>query len=464
MLLLLLAVCSLAGPREGPERIDAEHTDRLAGEDVALGLTRPSEPPEETQLSLRPLVRLSEGDLVPVDRWGDPEPGAVSLRAGGEAWARHGLLEAHALLWAGADLAPGGASLRAQALRLGLRTPGFWLALAHEPRWVGPGKHGSLIMGDSAGSLPGADLGGTWRFPGRADVLGRFTASTSWGWIPERRHGPDFPGWLIMDLRWQPLPQIELGASRRAVYGGWEDGGARPVDPWQLLLPTEPHVEDDPDRLLHDSDEAAAIDARVVLPVGQWLEQPVDYVEIWAQHGGEDVIRGELGPLPWPQLAGVANLYGVEVVAGPAYLGAEAAIIEDDLFRWYTGHRLYHDGWTLDARSLGHPRGGDARSWVVWLGWQQQERWLEASLERVHRVLVADLVQDTVFVFPEAEVRHEIHLRGSLPLPDRGVLALDLGLAPVRGSGFVGGSREVEHRVELRWIGQGWASGNRQHP
>ncbi len=455
MLLLLLASITQAGPRDGPERIRAEHEVRLAGEDRLLGLGLPAEAPEEPPVVLRPLARLSEGDLIPVDRWGDTEPGEASLRLGAEAWAEHGILEAHALLWAGGDLAPGGAHLRAQALRLGIRTPGFWLALAQEPRWVGPGRHGSLVLGDSGGSLPGVDLGGTWRFPGAGDVLGRFGASTSWGWIPERRHGPDYPGWLLMDLRWKPLPQVELGASRRAIFGGWEDGSLRPVDPLQLLLPSEPHVEDDPDRLLHDSDEAAAIDARLLLPVGRWLRQPVDYVELWVQHGGEDLIDSELGSLPWAQLAGVANLYGGEVVAGSLYLGSELAIIEDDSFRWYTGHRLYHDGWTLDGRSLGHPRGGDSRSWAIWLGWQEASWWLEGSLERVHRVLVADLVQDTVFVFPEAELRHEAHLRGSLALPDWGVFALDLGLAPVQGAAFLPGESGVEHRLEIRWTGPG---------
>ena len=64
---------------------------------------------------------------------------------------------------------------------------------------------------------------------------------------------------------------LELGATRAALF--WGEGR-----PWPgvlpLLLPIDPHVEDDPDQLLPDQDEIAALDATLRLHPGRvdWLE------------------------------------------------------------------------------------------------------------------------------------------------------------------------------------------------
>ena len=49
---------------------------------------------------------------------------------------------------------------------------------------------------------------------------------------------------------------------------------ARPSPKWgQLILPTDPHVYDDPDGLLPDQDELAALDARLDVAFGPLIGQ-----------------------------------------------------------------------------------------------------------------------------------------------------------------------------------------------
>jgi hypothetical protein len=57
---------------------------------------------------------------------------------------------------------------------------------------------------------------------------------------------------------------FEMGATRMGIFGG--EGRPSP-DLAQLLIPTDPHVVDDPDQELPDQDEIAALDGRLTLPL-----------------------------------------------------------------------------------------------------------------------------------------------------------------------------------------------------
>jgi hypothetical protein len=434
-----------------PEDADVAAALDLLRSDVAPELEGHAEGLQRPILAVRPGVRLAVGTLAPVHASGDVEPGLLSARAEADAWLGWGPLEARAVARAGADVAPLSAVFLPE-WRVGVRTEGFVAALTQEERWFGPARHGALLYGDAARPLPAAEIGGDWRFSGKADALGRFSARALVGWLPGERRDVDRPGWLVMDARWAPIRGLELGATRNAIFGGWEDGRLRPIDVGQLLLPTDPHVEGDPDRQEADTDERASLDARVTLPVAELVGGPVDYVEAYVQHGGEDVIARRLGPVPLPSLAGAANVYGGEIAAGPWYAGVEAAVIEDDLYRWYTGHRVYHDGWTVDGVSAGHPRGGDQASTIVRLGRVAPEAIsVEASWEHVRRVQVADLVQDTLFVFPTAEVADWIGVRVSRPGLRSAAWAVELQGGALRGEDFVPGADALRYRAAVTW-------------
>lgn len=419
MIAALLVALALGGPWEDAADVDA----RVAQEPALHG--GPADPCHGPAGPLREVCRegglagslggsLVAGSWTEPLRAGDAEAGLLSARLRALGAARTGVFEAHLGLRAGGDVAPGSAQLFADTWRVGIRHGGLAVALSQEDRWVGPGRRGSLVLTDHALPLPGGEVSGTWAWPWG---LGHSSAWLGMGWIPERRRGPDFPGWLLVDLRWAPRPWVELGLSRRSVYGGWEDGTLRPVDVGQLLLPTRPHVEGDPDREEADTDEGAALDLRLSLPLAAWVGGPVDLVELAVQHGGEDVIARKLGPVPYPSLAGVGNLYRLEVVVGDWSGAVERAVLEDDLFRWYTGHRVYHDSWTLRGMSLGHPWGGDMRTWSV--GVAHRGVWMAGlRVEQVHRVLVLDRVDDEVFTALTAEERvavtgHVGHVAGA---------------------------------------------------
>ena len=399
-------------------------------------------------LRVEPRVSLAIGDRTPAHADGDVEAGLVSARASADVRLYHGLFEAQLRPEFGIDAIRGVSALaELPEWRLGVRTHGFHATAGAASRWFGPGRDGTLLVTDHARPLPALDVGGDARLPGKADLLGRFGVSFLAGALPGARSDVDHPLWLLLDLRWAPVPWIEVGLARNAVFGGSEGGVARPIRWGQVILPTHPHVYDDPEQIEADTDERAAWDVRITPPLGRWGVPVLDYAEVAIQHGGEDVITRRGGLFPWPTLAGSANVYGAEIGALPYSAGVEVAVIEDDLYRWYVGHRVYHDGWTVDGAPIGHPNGGDQRTTTVRIG-RFVDRGLAVDVlyRHTHRVDVADLVGDTLFVFPAAEVRDEIGLRGSTWLGQTARITVDLGAGPVRGRGFVPGDHDVEWR------------------
>jgi hypothetical protein len=422
------------------------------------GLTLPEHAtasPESTldsgwRLWARPWTRSAEGNFRPKTQNGDTEDGWFSARVGLDTGARAGPAVVELRGRTGLDLigSEGPLDLAAETWKLGLETERFHLRFGQIPRWIGPGRHGSLVFTNLAQPPPGGDLGGKLQLPGKA---GEVEALMAAGWLGGARADVDSPGWLLMDIRWTH-PIFEIGWARSSIFGGYEEGVARPVDLGQLLLPTQPHVEDDPLHLLPDTDELAAWDIRLRLPVGEWFELPIDALEAYIQHGGEDIIARQLGPIPYPTLAGVANLYGIAIAARQLTLEAELAVLEDDLFRWYTGHRVYHDGWTHGGDSLGHPWGGDQRDLVVRGAWLESEAW-SASLafEWVRRLEVADRIESTVYVLPGIEQRRYVHGAGALWLPEGAQFQLEVSVGTVENADFLLGKRRIEHRVGLTY-------------
>lgn len=370
------------------------------------------ETPWRTAYAATAAARLGVGGLVPDYQGGDAEPGAAALRGGVGGRAYSGPFSAVAELEGRIDL--GGAAAAGLALPeawAGLDNGSLNVGFGLRDRWQGPGRFGSLLLTDNARPAPLASVG--WESPD-VRILGRVHLEGGAGWLDGERSDVSHPGWLWMDFRWLPLPLLELGAGRSGLFGG--EGRPRP-GLFELLVPLEPHVYDDPDQIEADQDEIAALDARLTLPLGRWSGQStsvangrrradgIDVVELYWQYGGEDVIaRRNLG-VPAPALAGVANLYGAEALAGPLGVNVELARILDDYFRWYTGHRVYHEGFTRESRSMGHAAGGDAIRRSVAASWQQAEWGVELWGERQTRVGVVEATGDAVLALAVDEER-----------------------------------------------------------
>jgi hypothetical protein len=305
----------------------------------------------------------------------------------------------------------------------GVHTANWRAGFGVEERWLGPGRHGGLMLTDHARPAP---LGSVAHEGRLGERWGRVRAEVGAGWLDAPRTDVDNPGWLLMDVRWAPHPIVEVGATRMSLFGG----SGRPAPKLgQLILPTDPHVENDPEGLLPDQDEIAALDLRVTLPVGAWFNGPrkdagqgfaLDYLEAWMQYGGEDVIARSIGPVPVPSLAGIANLWGGEVGFGALTANIEWARVMDDRFRWYTGHRIYHEGFVQDAESMGHPNGGDSRTWTMAVKWMPGPWGVEVLGSDRLKVGAVDMGQGQLRTLLYDEHAHTLGIRGWWMSGDRG--------------------------------------------
>lgn len=391
--------------------------------------------------TFRPSATVAVGTLEPDEHSGDTEPGVFSARV---RPAVAGYAGPFALRFAPDlgldDLTP---SVRWRVWG-GVSTAHYTLGFGKQDRWIGPGRHGNLLL-DSQAEPPWLGSGSIeGKLPAELAILGRFRAEIGAGWMDLPRTDVQDPGLLLMDFRWSPVPYGEIGLTRLSMFGG---EGRPAVDFGQLLVPSEPHVYDDPDLTQPDQNEQASIDLRVTLPIGKWTKGPLRYVEGWWEYGGEDMIVRHLGTVPYPALAGVANLYGGEVGIGPVTATGEVAVLMDDYFRWYVGHRVYHAGFTQDGEVLGYPSGGDARTIYGALRWDA-DRWrARAWGEQVRRVCVLEVVNDHVFALPTEEHRLQFGADGGLPLRHGGHVGLGVAYAHVTGVNFVDGETADEFRV-----------------
>lgn len=395
---------------------------------------------------VRPGLRVAEGTLAPVNLDGAEEPGALTATTDLDLNAYAGPWLVQVRPEVGLDVGPGvtpGFSL-AEAWA-GVLTPGFRAGFGKRNRWFGPGRHAALLVSDHAEPPPMGEVAGEGRLPGWGAHLGRFRGEVGLGWLDRPREDVSRPGLLRMDLRWRPCPAFELGATRLSLFGGV---GRPPVDVGQLILPTEPHVDDDPEKVLADQNEMASLDFRLTLPLRRWTGLPVEHVEAWWQYGGEDVRAVQSAGIPYPSLAGVGNLYGGEVKTGRLALTVEHVRVLDDYFRWYTGHRVYHEGFTQDGEPLGFFAGGDAE--LTWAGarWEGQTWRTRASVEHLRRVGVIEALNDRLFTLMTEERRWTVGADGAVAL-GRAWLSAGAAVSPVTGAGFVPGAHRVEHRV---WV------------
>ena len=395
---------------------------------------------------LRPTASVDVGNLSPTNVSGDEAPGWFGPRVGARGVVYAGPMVLRAAPSVGLDVAPGVTpTVRVPELWMGYDSGKGWFGVGQQDRWMGPGEHGSLLLSDNAVAPWMLNGGLDGHFPGWARHLGRFRVEMGVGVLAEPRTDVPLPGLLLMDFRWLPVPELEIGVNRLSIFGG---EGRPAVDFSQLLLPTEPHVSDDPDKLLADQDELATVNIKVNAPLHRWLGGPFGHLSGWWEYGGEDMIVRKLGDVPYPALAGVANLYGGELSMGPVVATGEYARLMDDAFRWYVGHRVYHEGFTQDGQVMGHFGGPDSETasgqLSVWgKGWRARG-WGDWT----RRVGVIDTANGKVYTLQNEERRY------------RGGLGLDLDVHGLwLSGGYTYGQTEnanftdrrdtVEHRFVL---------------
>jgi len=226
-----------------------------------------------------------------------------------------------------------------------------WLIAGQIPTYWGPGHEGSLIRGDASRPVYGLTMQraeqqafetkwlswiGPWQYQAFAGQLDDYHA------IPDAKL-------LGFRLTAQPLPYLELGASRILQWGG--EGRSESFDTlWNAIKGNDNFDDGDLDK----SNQIAGFDAR--LNLNHWGGVPIS---LYGQYVGED----EAGLLPSKKmyLAGVD--YSSQFNNMPFQLYTEWADTRTngDVQGISYNHYIYQDGYYQHGFPLGHAMGGDGQ-------------------------------------------------------------------------------------------------------
>lgn len=230
-----------------------------------------------------------------------------------------------------------------------------WLIAGQIPTYWGPGHDGSLIRGDASRPVYGFTMQraeqkafetkwlswiGSWQYQVFAGQLDDYSA------VPNAKL-------LGMRLTAQPLPYLELGASRTLQWGG--EGRS---ESWNTLWDAIKGNDNVEEGEIDKSNQIAGLDARLNLQ--QWFNVPLS---LYGQFVGED----EAGLLPSRKmyLAGVD--YSSQVKNMPFQLYAEWADTRTngDVWGYSYNHYIYQDGYYQHGFPLGHAMGGDGEMYSL---------------------------------------------------------------------------------------------------
>lgn len=230
-----------------------------------------------------------------------------------------------------------------------------WVVAGQIPTYWGPGHDGSLIRGDASRPVYGLTLQ-------RADQAAFETKWLSWigpwqyqvfaGQLDDYKAVPDAK--LIgMRLTIQPLPYLEIGASRMLQWGG--EGKLNSFSSlWEALKGNDNFD----DRSLDKSNQLAGVDARVNLT--HWFDIPIS---LYTQVIGED----EAGYLPSRKFYSAGAEYSSSYRDLPVQIYTEWTDTRTNGEVWgYTyRHGDYKDGYYQHGYPLGHGIGGDSQMYSI---------------------------------------------------------------------------------------------------
>lgn len=230
-----------------------------------------------------------------------------------------------------------------------------WVVAGQIPTYWGPGHDGSLIRGDASRPVYGVTLQ-------RADQAAFETKWLSWigpwqyqvfaGQLDDYKAVPDAK--LIgMRLTIQPLPYLEIGASRMLQWGG--EGKLNSFSSlWEALKGNDNFD----DRSLDKSNQLAGVDARVNLT--RWFDIPIS---LYTQVIGED----EAGYLPSRKFYSAGAEYSSSYRDLPVQIYTEWTDTRTNGEVWgYTyRHGDYKDGYYQHGYPLGHGIGGDSQMYSI---------------------------------------------------------------------------------------------------
>ena len=226
-----------------------------------------------------------------------------------------------------------------------------WLIAGQIPTYWGPGHDGSLIRGDASRPVYGLTMQraeqqafetkwlswiGPWQYQAFAGQLDDYHA------IPDAKL-------LGFRLTAQPLPYLELGASRILQWGG--EGRSESFDSLWNAIKGNDNFDDG---ALDKSNQIAGFDAR--LNLNRWSGVPIS---LYGQYVGED----EAGLLPSKKMYLAGIDYSSQLNNLPLQVYAEWADTRTngDVQGISYNHYIYQDGYYQHGFPLGHAMGGDGQ-------------------------------------------------------------------------------------------------------
>lgn len=226
-----------------------------------------------------------------------------------------------------------------------------WLIAGQIPTYWGPGHEGSLIRGDASRPVYGLTMQraeqqafetkwlawiGPWQYQAFAGQLDDYHA------IPDAKL-------LGFRLTAQPLPYLELGASRILQWGG--EGRSESFDSLWNAIKGNDNFDDG---ALDKSNQIAGFDAR--LNLNRWSGVPIS---LYGQYVGED----EAGLLPSKKMYLAGIDYSSQLNNLPLQVYAEWADTRTNgnVQGISYNHYIYQDGYYQHGFPLGHAMGGDGQ-------------------------------------------------------------------------------------------------------
>ncbi|MDH1406926.1 capsule assembly Wzi family protein [Acinetobacter johnsonii] len=230
-----------------------------------------------------------------------------------------------------------------------------WLIAGQIPTYWGPGHEGSLIRGDASRPVYGLTMQ-------RAEQQAFETKWLSWigpwqyqafaGQLDDYEAVPD-TNILGLRLTAQPLPYLELGASRILQWGG--EGRSESFDSLWNAIKGNDNFDDG---ALDKSNQIAGFDARLNLQ--QWFKVPLS---LYGQFVGED----EAGLLPSKKMYLAGIDYSSQFKNMPFQLYTEWADTRTngEVQGISYNHHIYTDGYYQHGFPLGYAMGGDGQMYSL---------------------------------------------------------------------------------------------------
>lgn len=275
---------------------------------------------------------------------------AVTLKVGGEYWDGRINLNAEKDLIIDHDH-----ELNIEGSYLAGKLWNQWFIAGQIPTYWGPGHDGSLIRGDTSRPVVGVTMQ-------RAEQKSFDNKWLSWigSWQYQAFGGQldaykEIPDAKLIGLRVtaQPLPNLELGASRILQWGG--EGRSESWDSlWNAIKGNDNFYDGDLDK----SNQIAGLDGRLNLNNLTGLP-----LSVYAQYVGED----EAGFLPAKKmyLAGIDFSSQMNGIPYQLYSEWVDTRTNGDTRGISYNHYIYQDGYYQHGYPLGHAIGGDSQMYTI---------------------------------------------------------------------------------------------------